>query len=65
MFAREKMAQLELKNQNYLQSALQFEIILDITQAEVCYEKASESAEKFEQNGDFILRKGGEISDVK
>tara|TARA_B110000285_G_C14840961_1_gene475330 strand:- start:412 stop:558 length:147 start_codon:yes stop_codon:yes gene_type:complete len=48
-----------------LQAALQFEIILNITQAEVCYEKASESAEKFEQNGDFILRKGGEISDVK
>ena len=65
MLAREKLAQLELKNENYLQAAMQFENILDFTQAEECYKKALASPEKFEQNGDFILRKGGDISEVK
>ena len=65
MFAREKLAQLELKNENYLQAAMQFENILDITQAEGCYKKALDTPEKFEKNGDFILRKGGDISEIK
>jgi hypothetical protein len=44
---------------------MQFENILDITQAEGCYKKALDTPEKFEKNGDFILRKGGDISEVK
>ena len=65
MYAREKLAQIELKGENYLKAALQFEAILDFIQAEGCYEKARDSPEKFEQNGDFILRKGGEVGLVK
>jgi len=40
MFAREKLAYLELQNENYLEAALQFELILDFIQAEFCYGKA-------------------------
>lgn len=48
MSAREKLAELELKNKNFLQAALQFELILDYIQAEDCYKNAEDSAEKFE-----------------
>lgn len=34
MYAREKLAQIELKGENFLKAALQFEAILDFIQAE-------------------------------
>ena len=48
MYAREKLAQIELRSENYLKAALQFEAILDFIQAEGCYNKARDSPEKFE-----------------
>ena len=42
------LAESLFKEQNYLQSAIQFELILDGDKADECYDLAPDSAEKFE-----------------